>query len=78
MWLPHGNIGNGYKAGKEEFHLAQLGQYKAWTVLIQLLSNDTVPKESEEVVKIHLEPNFLIILDGLIFIQAFQEWLNAV
>jgi hypothetical protein len=29
-------------------------------------------------VKIHLEPNFLIILDGLIFIQAFQEWLNAV
>jgi hypothetical protein len=38
-----------------------------------LLSNDTVPKESEEDVKIHLEPNFLIILDGLIFIQAFQE-----
>jgi hypothetical protein len=70
--LQQGNIGNGYKAGKKEFPLVQLGQYKTETVLIQLLSNDTVPKESEEVVKIRTVDD-LSKVDGLIFIQAFQE-----
>jgi hypothetical protein len=70
--LPQENIGNGYKTGKKEFPLVQLGQYKTGTVLIQLLSNNTVPKESEEVVKIRTVDD-LSKVDGLIFIQAFQE-----